>query len=75
LKPKDEMVGAKLHQIVNPLPPDEIISFFLASINFEMIPYCGKVNHPQKKNPYSWAGFVNLNSTNLISLSGKLAPS
>jgi hypothetical protein len=24
----DEMVGAKLHQIVNPLPPDEIISFF-----------------------------------------------
>jgi hypothetical protein len=32
------MVGAKLHQIVNPLPPDEIISFFLASINFEMIP-------------------------------------
>jgi hypothetical protein len=32
------MVRAKLHQIVNPLPPDEIISFFLASINFEMIP-------------------------------------
>jgi hypothetical protein len=27
------MVGAKLH-------PDEIISFFLASINFEMIPKC-----------------------------------
>jgi hypothetical protein len=25
---KDDMVGAKLHQIVNPLPPDEIISFF-----------------------------------------------